>query len=121
MTFGKFNVDYEQRIYDPERMRKYRLDRAHEALKKNGLGALIVYDYDMFRYLGFCSRHNYARRRPGTFLLLIRDAGYPYGAVDTYEPNSETELMPWFEGRFKLKYQTRIQMGLSQEDEFTKQ
>ncbi len=118
MTYGKFNVDYEQRIYNPEPMRKYRLDRAQAMLKKHGLGAMIVYDYDSFRYLGFYSRHNYMRRRPGVFLLLIRDAGFPYAAVDTYAPTSETELMPWYEGKLKLKYQTRIQCGISLDKQY---
>ena len=46
MTYGNFNVDYEQRAYNPERMRKERLERAHAALNKYGLGAMIVYNYD---------------------------------------------------------------------------
>jgi len=118
MTFGPYNVDYEQRIYNPERMRKYRLDRAHAMLKKHGLGSLIVYDYDTFRYLGFYSRHNYARRRPGTFLLLIRDAGYPYTHIDQYAPTSETELMPWFEGRLTMEHQVRFQMGCIMDEKY---
>ena len=118
MTFGKFNVDYEQRIYNPERMRKYRLDRAHAALKKHGLGAMIVYDYDTFRYLGFYSRHNYQRRRPGVFLLLIRDAGYPYAHTDAYAPTSETELMPWFEGRLVIQHQPRYLAGCVMDEKY---
>ncbi|MFH0896616.1 MAG: M24 family metallopeptidase, partial [Candidatus Bathyarchaeota archaeon] len=112
MTFGMYNVDYEQRIYNPERMRKYRLDRAHKMLKKHGLGAVAVYDYDTFRYLGFFSRHNYARRRPGSYVLLIRDAGFPYAQNDP-TGTSEAELNPWMKDRFVLKYQTRIQSGCS--------
>jgi hypothetical protein len=63
LTFGIYNVDYEQRIYNPERMRKYRLERAQSMMEKYGLGAIAIYDYDTFRYLGFFSRHNYARRQ----------------------------------------------------------
>ncbi len=93
-----YNVDYEQRIYNPERMRKYRLDRAHAMLKKHGLGSLIVFSYDTHRYLGYYSTHQYARRRPGTFLLLIRDGGYPYASTENLE-----DLLPWYKGKFKLR------------------
>ncbi|MFH1651926.1 MAG: Xaa-Pro peptidase family protein [Chloroflexota bacterium] len=118
MTFGKFNVDYEQRIYNPERMRKYRIERAHAALKKFGLGALIVYNYDTFRYLGYYSRHNYNRRRPGNFLLLVRDQGFPYAPADDLAPTSETELMPWFKDRLVLHHQTRLQEALSYDPDY---
>ncbi len=120
MTFGMYNVDYEQRIYNPERMRKYRLDRAHSMLKKYGLGAVAVYDYDCFRYLGFYSRHNYARRRPGTYVLLVRDAGFPYAQNDE-RGTGEKELNPWMKDKFVLKNQTRIMSGCSLDDEFNRQ
>jgi len=102
VTFGRFNVDYEQRTYNPERMRQYRLDRAHAMLRKYGLGSMVVYDFDNFRYLGYNNWHNYERRRPGRYILLIRDAGYPY--VPASPPGSgEYELQPWLKGKFKLK------------------
>lgn len=103
MTFGPYNVDYEQRTYNPERMRSERLERAHMALHKHGLGAVILYDYDNFRYLGYYSRHNYGRRRPGTLMLLIRDNGYPYAEADASAPTGEEELMPWYKDRMVLK------------------
>lgn len=103
MTYGNYAVDYEQRAYNPERMRKERLERAHAALKQYGLGAMLVYSYDNHRYLGYYSTHQYARRRPGMFLLLIRDAGYPYAPVDPLPPTGQEELMPWFKGKAILK------------------
>lgn len=103
MTYGNYAVDYEQRAYNPERMRKERLERAHAALNKYGFGAMVVYNYDTFRYLGYYSLHNYARRRPGTFLLLIKDAGFPYAPADPHPPTWEEELMPWFKDRMKLR------------------
>jgi len=103
MSFGNYAVDYEQRAYNPERMRKERLARAHAMMNKYGLGAMVVYNYDTFRYLGYYTLHNYARRRPGTYLLLIKDAGYPYAPADPHPPTWEEELMPWFEGKMKLK------------------
>ncbi|MBI2906464.1 MAG: aminopeptidase P family protein [Chloroflexi bacterium] len=103
MTFGPYNVDYEQRAYNPERMRKERLARAHAALNKHGLGAMIVFDYDNFRYLGYYSRHNYARRRLGGFLLLVKDQGYPYSPRTEAVSSHEGELMPWCADKMVLK------------------
>jgi len=119
MTFGTYRVDYEQRAYNPERMRQNRLLRAHEILKKHKMGAVITYDYDSFRYWGYYSRHNYARRRSGVFLLLVKDAGFPYGPTDELPPTSETELMPWYEGRLTMEHQVRIQCGMSMDDAYT--
>ncbi|MFH1651868.1 MAG: Xaa-Pro peptidase family protein [Chloroflexota bacterium] len=50
MAVPKFATDREERInYD--RMRKFRLERAREQLKKAGLGALITWDAWNIRYL----------------------------------------------------------------------
>ncbi|MFH0896594.1 MAG: Xaa-Pro peptidase family protein [Candidatus Bathyarchaeota archaeon] len=117
MTFGMYNVDYEQRIYNPERMRKYRLDRAHAALKKHGLGAMIVYDFDDFRYLGYCIWHNYMRRRPARYLLLIRGDGYPYCPA-TSQDLGEYRLMPWLRDKMVLKYGVSVQAPLCMDDEW---
>ncbi len=112
MTFGMYNVDYEQRIYNPERMRKYRIDRAQAMLKKHGLGALIAYDFDDLRYLGFYTWHNYARRRPGgRYLLLIRGDGWPYAPAMS-EESGEYQLMPWLRDKMILKTRTSVQAGL---------
>lgn len=110
MTHGNYAVDYEQRKYNPERMRKERLERAHAALKKFGLGSMIVYNYDSHRYLGYYSTHQYARRRPGTFLLLIKDAGFPYAPEDPHPPTWEEEKMPWYKGKMKLKTSKQFNM-----------
>jgi len=103
MTFGPYNVDYEQRIYNPERMRKYRLERAHATLNKYGFGAMVVFNYDTWRYLNYYTLHNYARRRPGQFLLLIKEAGHPYAPADPLPPTWEEELLPWYKDRMILK------------------
>ncbi|MBI2906881.1 MAG: aminopeptidase P family protein [Chloroflexi bacterium] len=118
MTFGSFSVDYEQRTYNPERMRKYRIDRAQAMLEKHGLGSMIVYDFDNFRYLGYYTWHNYMRRRPSRYLLLIKGNGYPYSPA--FPPDSgEYQLMPWLRDKMILKYTTPIQWGLSFDQQFT--
>jgi Xaa-Pro aminopeptidase len=101
MTFGNYAVDYEQRAYSPERMRRERLERAQAMLKRYGLGSMIIYNFDSHRYLGYYSTRQFANRRPGIFVLLIRDAGFPYIPTD---PNpSEGLLMPWFKDRMRLR------------------
>ena len=43
MAFGKYAVDYEQRVnYD--RLRKERVQRAKEQMEKDGLGAILTFD-----------------------------------------------------------------------------
>jgi len=86
-------------------------------LNKYGLGAMAVYDYDSFRYLGFFSRHNYARRRPGTYVLLMggKDTGFPYAQNDS-QGTGEKELNPWMADRFTLKNQVRLQSCSLHED-----
>lgn len=120
MTFGNFAVDYEQRKYNPERMRSERLERAHAALNKYGFGAMIVFSYDSHRYLGYYSTHQYARRRPGTFLLLIKDAGYPYAPFNRFSPSGEEELMPWYKGKMILRtsLQGTVYQGYPQQPDF---
>ncbi|MFH0897489.1 MAG: hypothetical protein V1850_05540 [Candidatus Bathyarchaeota archaeon] len=79
---------------------------------------MIFYGYDSWRYLGYYSRHNYARRRPGSFIVLIKDAGYPFGPADRHAPTGEIELMPWFEGHLIMKNQTGFRAS-SLDKEFT--
>ena len=83
MQYGQFAVDYEERGYNPDRMRKARVAKAQASLKKQGLGALVLFDYDHHRYLSYYSFHQYARRRLGhetgawRWLLRARGAGTP--------------------------------------------
>jgi len=120
MQYGRFAVDYEYRPYDPERMRNERVARAQAALKKHGLGAMILYDYDYHRYVGYYSFHQYARRRLGTFVLLIQGQGLPYVPVDHLNGEWERPRMPWFEGKMVLKTSKAYQLcqGLPDAPEF---
>ena len=121
MAFGRFAVDYEQRMYNPERMRRERLERAQAMLKKFGVGSLVLYNFDNHRYLSYYSTHQYARRRPGIFLLLIKDQGFPYAPVDPYPPTWEETLMPWYAGKMKLKTSRQFAMiqGYPQKPEYS--
>ncbi len=120
MQYGRFAVDYEFRPYNPERMRNERVARAQAALKKHGLGAMILYEYDYHRYVGYYSFHQYARRRLGTFVLLIQDQGLPYVPIDHLNGQWERPRMPWFEGKMVLKTSKVYQLcqGLPDAPEF---
>jgi len=98
MTYGKFNVDWQQRI-DFNRLRQDRLDKANAMLHKHGIGAAIIYSWDTARYLGNPFNHPYAKHIPFRFVFMVRDAGFPYmpvGANDEYWPKRDA---PWLEGR----------------------
>jgi Xaa-Pro aminopeptidase len=103
MQYGLYSVDYEHRPYNPERMRNERVAKAQAGLKKHGLGAMILYDYDYHRYLGYYTFHQYARRRLGTYVLLVQGAGYPYVNTDKYPEQWEELRMPWFKDKYVLK------------------
>ena len=103
MQYGQFNVDYEQRPYDPARMREERWEKLQAGLKKWGLGALILYDYDYHRYAGYYTFHQYARRRLGTYVLVVAGEKIPYINNDKYPHGWEELRMPWFKGKFVLE------------------
>lgn len=46
---GQISVDYEHRV-DFDRLRKYRLARAHAALEASGCGAFLLFDFYNIRY-----------------------------------------------------------------------
>jgi len=103
MQHGPYAVDYEDRGYNPDRMRKERVAKAQASLKRHGLGAVVLFDYDHHRYLGYYSFHQYARRRLGHFVLLIEGEGFPYVPIDHLNGQWEQPRMPWLEGKMVLK------------------
>jgi Xaa-Pro aminopeptidase len=120
MQYGPYAVDYEFRPYNPERMRNERVARAQASLKKHGLGAVILFDYDYHRYLGYYSLHQYSRRRLGHFVLLIEREGFPYVPQDHYHGTWDQSRMPWFAGKMVLKTAKafNIQQGLPEHPDY---
>ena len=62
---GKTNVDFEERV-DFNRLHRYRIARAQQALKDSDLGAVLCFDNNNIRYLtssviGEWSRDKFAR------------------------------------------------------------
>jgi len=97
--YGKNNVDWQQRI-DFQRLREERLDRSHKMLHKHGIGAAIVFNWDSGRYLSNPWSHPYTRHIPWRFILLVRDAGYPYvSAIKNFDDQQIIDDCPWLKDR----------------------
>lgn len=98
LRFGQGNVDWQQRIHWEE-LRKKRLNRAHQFMAQYGIGSAIVYNHDRRRYLSSVWNHPYGKHLPYNFVLLIRDAGFPYVPVTDTDGQRVREDCPWLEGR----------------------
>ncbi len=101
MAFGKYAVDYEQRVnYD--RLRKERVQRTKEAMEKNGVGAILTFDHANIRYLT-----SYYVTTPMRNLELqlafIAKNGEPY-FFGGGTPSEVERRMPWMEGRIKPSF-----------------
>ena len=69
---GFKQVDFETRV-DFQRLRKYRLSRAKNALKHSGLGALILFDVNNIRYITGTKIGEWERDKLCRFALLAGD------------------------------------------------
>ncbi len=72
-SHGHKSVDFERRV-DFDRLRAYRLGRAKDALKKSGLGALILFDVNNIRYVTGTKIGEWERDKLCRFALLAGDA-----------------------------------------------
>jgi len=103
--FGLGNVDWQQRI-NWEDLRKKRVDRAHQFLAKYGIGSAIVYNHDRKRYLSSVFNHVYSKHVPTSFVLLIRDAGFPYVPIEEeLDAQRVKEDCPWLDGRLLTEHE----------------
>jgi len=96
--FGKSNVDWQQRV-DFDKLREYRMGRAHQMLHKYGIGAAIVFNWDSGRYLSKPWLHPYGKHLAENYCLLIRDAGFPYMPFMAGLDDAVVGDVPWLEGR----------------------
>ena len=69
---GFKQVDFETRV-DFQRLRKYRVSRAKNALKNSGLGALILFDVNNIRYITGTKIGEWERDKLCRFALLAGD------------------------------------------------
>ena len=68
---GPMGVDFEERV-DFDRLRKYRLGRAREALNRSDLGALLLFDVNNIRYVTATMIGEWARDKMTRYALLTR-------------------------------------------------
>ena len=105
LRFGQGNVDWQQRI-NWEELRKKRVDRAQKFMAKWGIGSAIVYNHDRRRYLSSVWTHPYGKHLPYNFVLLVKDAGFPYVPVEEkIDAHRVREDCPWLEGRFVTEHE----------------
>ena len=98
MSFGKYAVDYEQRVnYD--RLRKERVQRAKKQMEMDGIGALISFDHANIRYLTSYYVTT-PMRNIETQLVFIARNGEPY-LFGGGTPSETERRMPWLEGRVR--------------------
>ncbi len=69
---GHMQVDFEGRV-DFDRLRRYRLSRAREALKNSDCGALLLFDVNNIRYVSATKIGEWERDKFCRFCLLAGD------------------------------------------------
>jgi Xaa-Pro dipeptidase len=72
MTLGTMATDCEIRI-DYEKLRRERLSRANDQLKKDGLGALLCFDADAIRYITSTKLGDWTNNKLARACLLAAD------------------------------------------------
>lgn len=98
-VWGKSAVDWQQRV-DFDRLRKDRIAKAHQKLNKYGIGAAIVFNWDSQRWLSDNWNHPYTKHVPWRFILMVKDAGFPY--VPTVKDFDDVQVIkdaPWLKDR----------------------
>jgi Xaa-Pro aminopeptidase len=96
MAFGKYAVDYEQRV-DYPRLRAERLQRAKAEIDKAGLGALITWDEANIRYLTGYYSTTPIRYLEAQWAFVARN-GDPH-LVGGNDQEGLIQRMPWMGGR----------------------
>ena len=75
-SFGLVGTDWQQRINRSD-VRKYRLNRAREAMKENGLGAMLVMYDENVRYITSTITPGWCRLKPGLRYALLCEGAEP--------------------------------------------
>src|SRR5215813_10333984 len=70
-SWGVMGVDFESRV-EFDRLRRYRLARARQALENSNLGALLLFDVNNIRYVSATKIGEWERDKLARFCLLAR-------------------------------------------------
>ncbi|MEM1586976.1 MAG: Xaa-Pro peptidase family protein [Candidatus Bathyarchaeia archaeon] len=73
MSFGPLMIDFEEKV-NFERLRKERLRRAKEQVKRHNLGALLCFDFNNIRYITGTHVGEWARDKMQRYTILPVDA-----------------------------------------------
>ena len=73
-AWGAMGVDFESRV-EFDRMRRYRLARARQALENSDLGALLLFDVNNIRYVSATKIGEWERDKLARFALLAKATG----------------------------------------------
>ena len=72
-AFGVLSTDWKEGI-NWDAVRKWRLERAHKAMKRHGLGALLLFYDENMRYVSSTLTPGWNRLKPGLrYVVLIED------------------------------------------------
>lgn len=96
MPFGKFAVDYEERI-NFDRLRNYRKERTRAEMKRAGVGAILTFDPDNIRYITGFYVTTPMRMVEGQCVFFPVN-GEPHLVIADL-PARHIPRMPWMEGR----------------------
>jgi len=96
VAYGKYAVDYEQRI-DYDRLRKERLERAQKQMEKDGIGAIMTFSADNIRYL--TSYYVTTPLRQAEFQMVFCPRNGRPILFGGGTPSEVERRMPWMQGR----------------------
>ena len=96
MPFGKFNVDYEERV-NMDRLRNYRKERVRAEMKRANVGAILTFDPDNIRYITGFYVTTPMRCVEGQCVFFPVN-GEPHLVIADL-PSRHIPRMPWMEGR----------------------
>jgi len=92
MAFGKYAVDYEQRV-DYPRLRRERVARVRAQMEADGIGAIITWDPDNIRYIASYYVTTPMRASEMQAVFIARN-GEPH-LIGGGSPSETARRMPW--------------------------